>query len=106
MPAVNDSLRAQGRLVEHAPRRSAGPRAAGGEPVGLEPRGELEHLGLLGRAQVVVPQEVPRHDGLLGRAACEAGAAGAAQELDERVDLLAGEDQRRREPQRVAGARR
>ncbi len=30
------------------------------EPVGLEPGGQRQHLGLLGRGQVVVAQEVPR----------------------------------------------
>ena len=74
------------------------------EPVGLQRVGQVEHLGLLGRTEVVVAQEVPDVMGQRCRDDLDAGRSvdrARRQGRDETVSLSRGQDQRRGEPDRV-----
>ena len=66
--------------------------------VRLERGGQRQHLGLLGRAEVVVLEEVPGHCAVSRR-----GVEGGGQGRDEGVDLRVGEDERRGEPEHAGG---
>ena len=90
------------RLVEQHGDRRGTPSAASGIGasavcrVRLERGGQRQHLGLLGRAEVVVLEEVPGH----GVVSID-GVEGRGQGRDEGVDLRVGEDERRGEPEHV-----
>ena len=99
MPAANDAwVRRVGLSKIIATVRGPAERLARRTAPALSVGGQVQHLGLLGRGQVVVAQEVPGHRrpprpcGLV-----EDRRPGG----QERVGLVVGEDQRRGEPDPV-----
>ena len=103
MPTANDTwVRSVGlSKITATVRGPASGRAANRSA--FSSRGEVEHLGLLGRAEVVVAQEVPGHAVRPASAAWPSSRI-AGQAARNVVGLLGGEDQRRGQPDRVGRA--
>ena len=78
MPTANETRVRSGRLVEQDRDRARPGQRPVAEPVGLHGVGQVQHLGLLGRGQVVVAQEVARPPPGVVRARPSAGVAVAA----------------------------